>query len=155
MRKSQYINLALLNTAAMRDNTYSRYTIRGSVDDILKDKDEILFSEVFMNVEMGCRILFEGRPGSGKTTLMRKISTEWAKGKILQQVAVFILIPLRTFVADSDDTVTVQDIVGFYQPLCLDSLCTSIQQNDGEGLCICIDGLDEYSPAVHKKTGRQ
>ena len=151
VRKSQYINLALLNSAAMKDNQYSRYTIRGCIDDILKDKEEIQFPQVFVDVEMGCRILFEGRPGSGKTTLMQKISKKWAEGQIIKQATVFILIPLRVFVGDNDNIMTLQDIVGFYQPPCLDSLCTAIEQNDGQGLCICIDGLDEYSPAVQKK----
>ena len=151
MRKSQYINLALLNSAAIKDDPYSRYTIRGCIDDILKDKEEIQFPQVFADVQMGCRILFEGRPGSGKTTLMHKISKDWAKGQILDQITVLILIPLRVFVGDNDSIVTIRDVVGFFQPSCLDSLCATIEHNDGQGLCICIDGLDEYSPAGQKK----
>lgn len=79
VRKSQYINLALLKSAAMKDDQYSRFTVRGSVDDILKDKDELLFDDVFVDADMGHRILFEGRPGSGKTTLMHRISKKWGK----------------------------------------------------------------------------
>ena len=151
VRKTHYINLALLNTGAIKDgDEFSRFTIRGCMDDILTDKEEIGFSDVFMNVESGCRILFEGRPGSGKTTLMQKVSLEWTKGQILGQITVFILIQLRVFV--SKDDMTLHDIVGLYQPPSIDSLCETIEQKNGEGLCIGIDGLDEYSPAIYKKS---
>ena len=82
VRKSHYVNLALLKNAAIKDDQFARFTIRGSLDDILKDKEELHFSDVFVNADMGHRILFEGRPGSGKTTLMHKISKDWAKGEL-------------------------------------------------------------------------
>lgn len=148
VRKSQYINLALLKSAAMKDDQYSRFTVRGSVDDILKDKDELLFDDVFVDADMGHRILFEGRPGSGKTTLMHRISKKWAKGQILKQITVFILIQLRAFI--SKINVGLRDVVGFYQPPGLDKLCSAIEQNDGQGFCIAFDGLDEYSTETQK-----
>ena len=152
MIKSHYINLALLNSGSKKDvDEFTRFTIRGCIDDILTDKKEkIEFSDVFLHVESGYRVLFEGRPGSGKTTLMHKISVEWAKEQILSQITVFILIQLRAFASKED--MTLHDIVGIYQPLAIDSLCEAIEQKDGEGLCISIDGLDEYSPAVRKSS---
>ena len=148
VRKSHYVNLALLKNAAIKDDHFARFTIRGSLDDILRDKEELHFSDVFVNADMGHRILFEGRPGSGKTTLMHKISKDWAKGELLKHITVFILIQLRAYVGKDD--VTLHDIVGVYRPLCIHNLCTAVEQIGGEGICIGIDGLDEYSSETLK-----
>ena len=96
VKKSQYINLALLENESMDfRNEFSRYTVRGSVDDIMKNKKKIAYSFIFENIIIGSRILLEGRPGSGKTTLMNKISRDWAQGVILNSlVSLLILVPL-------------------------------------------------------------
>ena len=76
VKKTQYINLALIRTELAIDfnKEFLRQTIRGSIDDIMKDKDDIKYDEVFTEVEEGARLLFEGRPGCGKTTMMNKVA---------------------------------------------------------------------------------
>ena len=98
MAKTQYINLALVKTSAFdfKDN-YTRYTIKGSIDDIWKSKDEITYSDAFQEGKAGSRILLEGRPGCGKTTLTHKISQDWAKGDILKESVVLLFVKLRIF----------------------------------------------------------
>ena len=75
---------------------FLRQTIHGSVDDIMKDKDDIKYDEVFTEVEEGARLVFEGRPGCGKTTMMNKVSQDWANGKIFASSLLF-LVHLRRF----------------------------------------------------------
>ena len=84
VKKTQYINLALIKIEQMVDfsKEYLRDTIRGSIDDIMKDKDDIKYNEVFAELNDGARLLFEGRPGCGKTTMMNKVSQDWARGAI-------------------------------------------------------------------------
>ena len=64
VKKTQYINLALIKTEQTINfsKEYSRQTIRGSVDDIMKDKDDIEYDDVFKDVGDGDRLIFEGRP---------------------------------------------------------------------------------------------
>ena len=52
-----------------------------------------------MDLESGTRLLVEGRPGSGKTTLVHKISQDWATGDLLtfKHVRLLILVHLRAF----------------------------------------------------------
>ena len=76
VKKTQYINLALIRTEQAIDfnKEFLRQTIRGSIDDIMKDKDDINYDEVFTELEEGTTLLFEGRPGCGKTTMMNKVA---------------------------------------------------------------------------------
>ena len=98
VKKTQYINLALIRTEQAIDfnKEFLRQTIHGSVDDIMKDKDDIKYDEVFTEVEEGARLVFEGRPGCGKTTMMNKVSQDWANGKIFASSLLF-LVHLRRF----------------------------------------------------------
>ena len=147
VKKSQYINLALLENESMDfRNEFSRYTVRGSVDDIMKNKNEITYSCIFENMVVGSRLLLEGRPGSGKTTLMDKISRDWAKGVILNSlVSLLILVPLRQLTGKTQ--VTLETLLSFIPNNKAQQLGQHIDSFAGEGMCFALDGLDEYSAA--------
>ena len=122
------------------------------MDDILKDKEQIEFSEVFpeSDVPLGSRIILQGRPGSGKTTLMNKITQEWSKGKILNNIKVLFLVPLRSLYGKDDISLKdiLQTCVG---PDKVETLYQSIYKCQGSSVCFAIDGLDEYSPSSKKQ----
>ena len=149
VKKTQYINLALIRTEQAIDfnKEFLRQTIRGSADDIMKDKDDIKYDEVFTEVEEGARLLFEGRPGCGKTTMMNKVSQDWAKWKIFSSCLLF-LVHLRRFGNRSDidlKTVLRSTPVEFSEEEFL-QIQTHIEDNQGEGVIFALDGLDEYCP---------
>ena len=156
VKKTQYINLALIETEKQADfsKEFLRQTIRGSFDDIMKDKDDIKYDEVFAEVEEGARLLFEGRPGCGKTTMMNKVSQDWAKWKIFSSCLLF-LVHLRRFGNRSDidlETVLCSTPVEFSNEE-FRELATRINSNQGKGIVFALDGLDEYSPEKkYKKT---
>ena len=145
VRKSHYINLALLENEAMDfQNQFSRYTVRGSVDDIIKSKNEITYYCMFENARAGSRILLEGRPGSGKSTLMNKISRNWAQGEILHDlVSLLILVPLRQLASETQ--VTLETLLSVVLIENVKELGQHIRKTDGEKICFALDGLDEYS----------
>ena len=150
--KTHFINLALLKSSAINfESSDLRFTIHGSVDDIFSDKDEIKYLEVFEGVSSGSRILFEGRPGSGKTTLLNKTSQDWANGTILPDIVLLVLVQLRVFIGKHD--VTLADLLTLYCPptMSVEDLCMGIYSNGGEGVCLVIDGLDEYKPASNRE----
>ena len=74
---STFINLVLVTNSKGVTDDYE-YSIRGNVDDILETKEKIEFKQVFGTYERGALVLVEGRPGSGKTTLVHKVSRDWA-----------------------------------------------------------------------------
>ena len=149
VKKTQYINLALIRTEQAIDfnKEFLRQTIRGSIDDIMKDKDDIKYDEVFTEVEEGARLLFEGRPGCGKTTMMNKVSQDWAKWKIFSSCLLF-LVHLRRFGNRSDidlETVLRSTPVEFSDEE-FQELVAQIESNQGKDIVFALDGLDEYCP---------
>ena len=144
-----YINLALITSDFIpRSDSYSRATIRGSVDDVYKKKDPIKYSEVFpdqLAQEKHYVSLIEGRPGCGKSTLITKVTKDWADKEILKDMELFILIRLRRFV--DRRSLTLKDLLGIYCPSqdVLDKVYDKITEDGGKGVCFAFDGLDEYS----------
>lgn len=144
-----YINLALITSEFIpRSDSFSRATIRGSVDDVYKRKEPIEFEKVFPS-ELASKKhyvgLIEGRPGCGKSTLITKVIKDWADEKILSDIEIFILVRLRRFV-DKED-LTLKDILGMYcaNPDVVDVVHAKMTKEAGKGVCFAFDGLDEYS----------
>ena len=157
VKKTQYINLALIRTQHAIDfaKEYLRETIRGSIDDIMKDKDDVKYDEVFADISEGARLLFEGRPGCGKTTMMNKVSQDWDKGNIpALSSSLLFLVHLRRFGSRSD--VTLEEII---QSTAMDftdeeimDICACINKDGGKRVVFALDGLDEYCPKKRKET---
>ena len=164
----QYINLAWINREKLDlKDEYSRETIRGTVDDIMHKKEEVTYESVIEEVEDGDRILFDGRPGCGKTTTMHKISQDWAcdktticineecqksqKNGILPQTMLF-LVHLRKFGCKSD--IKLSDILRATSRVFtteeINAMCKDIEKNNGKGVVFIFDGLDEYRPQEKK-----
>ena len=93
LKTIQFVELALVQQNN-EDRHLGLKTISRDVDQVYGDKTKISFPELFTNVDHKSVFLFEGRPGCGKTTLMLKISHDWARGEILQSKLV-ILVQLR------------------------------------------------------------
>ena len=149
-----YINLALIKQSEInKAGEYAYKTIQGDIDDILKDKEKIEYNEVFSHLETGARLFIEGRPGSGKTTLVHKVSRDWAKNKLqLDSIRLLFLVHLRGFFNDPDIQLT--DILKRYykNESSVSSIISHAESNSGEGLCFILDGLDEYSPKKKNET---
>ena len=151
-KRVHYINLALIKRKQLDiSSEYARHTIRGSIDDIFQEKDEIKYSSVFEDVEDGARILFEGRPGCGKTTVMHKISQDWEKGEIFSSSLLF-LVSLRHF--GNKSNIDLADIIRSatkdFSQKDVTHLCECIEKDGGKGFVFVLDGLDEYRPEKKK-----
>ncbi len=140
-----FTNLVLIKKTKMQSNKYS-YTIRGNIDDIVESKEKIEYEKVFGQYQSGSLVLVEGRPGSGKTTLVHKVVRDWTvkEGTLKGAKSVF-LVPLRLLqVVGSDNSLS--DLLDFiYCDSEMSSrVATECKKRLGEGMCIVLDGLDEY-----------
>ena len=146
MRGDTFINLALV-----KDQTSWRKTIQNSLDEIVGDKEKISYKDMLGDIDDYKFILLEGRPGSGKTTLMNQISRDWAKGQILRQKVV-IFVPLRRLNSEADRTLSTILRVSC-PPLTdkeLKQLASYIEECNGNNVVFAFDGLDEYVPCYRK-----
>ena len=148
MRKVTFINLALLKAEKLTfSDDYTLMTIQRSADDIVSKKKKIGYNELFDSLDSGVRILVEGRPGCGKTTLMNKVSLDWANKKILKDISLLLLVPLRRF--HNKPEVKLDDILQLYDTghLC-HAVGEEVSNSGGKGVCIVFDGIDEYPQSL-------
>ena len=143
---STFINLALIKKNEQETDDYT-YSVRGDLDDILDIKKKVMYGEVFGDCKSGELVLIEGRPGSGKTTLVHKVTKDWATGRgVLENAKLVLHIPLRSLANRKEENLT--DILELlYRSKELrEKVSSDIERSDGEGICFIIDGFDEYQP---------
>ncbi len=140
----KYINLALIKQQRVNyGSEYARLTIRGDVDDILQHKDMIEYEYVYKSLKSKQLVLIEGRPGSGKTTFVHKITRDWAmkSGGAIRLILLVSLRVLNTLVTPSPD---LSDILKLFKDLKVSQ--ELVEECDGKGVCFIFDGLDEFLP---------
>ncbi len=150
VQQNTYINLAAVISGKEIDTKckFSRQSIQGDFDDVLVDKSSTDYKSTFLSVDQGSRILIVGRPGSGKTTFVHKLSQEWAHDALKwKSVRLLLLVHLRGF--RSNPTITLKNIVEKYfkNELVVETICDFAVKHQGLGFCFILDGLDEYQPS--------
>ena len=149
---STFINLVLIKQSPISRCDY--YTVRGDMDDILESKEVVKYEEVFREYREGALVLVEGRPGSGKTTLVHKVSRDWATGrKVLQGAKMVFLITLRLLNFSGRDRSLLDLLMEFFDGEGLrKNIEHDLQECEGKGACFIIDGLDEYQHKNKKES---
>ena len=133
------------------------FTIRGDVDDILENKKVAEYEEIFREHKEGEVVLIEGRPGSGKTTLVHQISQDWAQGKAILQGARHVFLVTLRHLNYSKRDISVSDIIDIF----FDSeeirkvVENEIKKSRGRGVCFILDGLDEYQNSNEESVIKQ
>ena len=137
-----FISIALV----MGHNPSFNKLIKSSIDDILEDKDVIEYKKAFGTYTSGDLLLVEGRPGSGKTTLVHKITRDWASGySALRGASKVYLITLRVLKHIKKDIELFDILSLFYtDPDDTKRAVKELNDTEGEGVCFILDGLDEY-----------
>ena len=147
----QYTQLAMIEQerelpGAELVATMERDYIHGNIDNIVKRKKPIQLPEVFLPIEDGVqqlKILMDGAPGVGKSTLSRKVCKDWASGELLQQYHLVLLLPLRQ--ASIREANSIEDLIKTDSPGLQQQVVHHIQETSGEHVLLILDGYDELS----------
>ncbi len=153
VQQNTYINLAVISGKEIDTKCkFSRQSIQGDFDDVLVDKSSTDYESTFLSIDQGSRILIVGRPGSGKTTFVHKLSQEWARDALKwKSVRLLFLVHLRGF--RSNPTITLKNIVKKFfkkNKLAVETICDFAVKHQGLGFCFILDGLDEYQPVCNE-----
>ena len=132
-----------------------RHYVGGKVDTIAERKKEIRYEDIFdfeATVDKSkkmpydskhFRMLIDGAPGVGKTTLCRKFCKDWGAGQILKQFSIVWLLNLREErIAKAK---SLDDLFQHYDEDLLREIVQHIKKTGGEGNLMVCDGFDELS----------
>ena len=126
--------------------------LRGQVDKIpqvTQDK-QIDIQDVLKPCDSGqsLRVVVDGPPGIGKTTLCRKLLNMWAKGELTHgQYNLVLYCPLRNDKVAQASTLADLSV---YQSPTVSSIVEWMISTEGEGLLIIFDGWDELSKCLRQ-----
>ena len=134
---------------AMEAKQMQRDYVGGNVDKIAKRKKEIRYEHIFDFAEEATydskhfRMLIDGAPGVGKTTLCRKFCKDWGTGQILKKFSIIWLLHLRE--EKIAKAKSLDDLFQHYDEDLLREVVQHIKKTGGEGNLMVCDGFDELS----------
>ena len=144
----QYIRLALIEHVERQPNqeSISKDLLRGNIDGIEGTKKAISISGVFAHPkEKGktLRVLMDGAPGVGKTTLCRKVSKDWACETFLSEYKLVVVLHLcNRRIAKA---VRIEDLFYHDDPELQGEVVRQVRKTSGAGVLLIFDGFDELS----------
>ena len=128
------------------------YLLRGQVDEIVEmtGHKEISVEDILKPTDSSesLRVVIDGPPGIGKTTLCRKLLNMWSNGTLHQQYDLVLYCPLRNSKIATATTLT--DLFVYKSPKVLE-VVKWFSNIEGIGLLIIFDGWDELS-TEHRKS---
>ena len=156
-----YIKLVLLPKEQVKrgdiknDDIYAR--ICGSIDNEMDTSEEVDL-QLLLAVDPSDErkvVLFEGAPGSGKSTLFWHICQKWQSGELFQQFAIVLLVQLKDKGVHAAECLV--DLIPCmpsrsqqFQEL-RKSIGSEIEAVQGEGILIMLDGWDEIPTKLRQE----
>ena len=142
----KYVHLAVVKkeeVSKQQADEFIKYTLHGNIDDICKKKQAVDFTQIGKQEDgtPAKLILVEGAPGIGKTTFSWKVCRKWAKGKILREYELVVLLRLRD--TRVQEIKCVADLFYHSDRELQNSVAKDIQRHHGKSVLLLFEGFDE------------
>ena len=130
------------------------HMLRGQVDKTVKltENKNISVEDVLQPTDssLPLRVVIDGPPGIGKTTLCRKLLNMWSNGTLVhQQYDLVLYCPLRN--SKIATATTLADLFE-YRRYKVSVVTEWFEERNGEGLLIIFDGWDELSEQLRQSS---
>ena len=157
-----YINLVMTSREKIQrgrvDKEHQALAQQGDTSEMINhmskqgQKVPIAVQDIFELDNGTCKvILIEGAPGSGKTTLFRYITRQWANGELFQSFNLVLLIQLRD--KEVHEAKGLMDLLPFvYNQSEREQITKKCYKTKGERVLILFDGWDELPIEKQKKS---
>ena len=155
-KSMQFINLATVEQTNYRVKLkkdvqeFLKATSHG-IDEFYDASEKIEYKDILNcgEVVSGKRVVISGAPGCGKTTLSRKFCKDLYSQSLPNQYCLVLLVEFRrlrlcmdSYKGDIDLWFLLRE---FQRVLNLPELCQTLEERDGEGVALILDGFDEVS----------
>ena len=140
-----YVELALIsseNVSREEADGFTRMSVHGQTQEILHKKASIVLEDILKPGENGRpvqRILVEGAPGVGKSTLAWELCHRWEELDNMKQYKLVVLVELRG--KRAQEATHLSDLFPLSKNINITQVLDAI--GNGEGVLIILDGFDE------------
>lgn len=148
---TQYVNLAIVKKIRVnrqQANEFTLATLHGDIDQIMKEKEPILFEKVLRS-DSGNKVryvLVEGAPGVGKSTFAWELCRKWDKIDALRKYSLVVIVRLRD--KRIQEARMLSDLFHHDDHDFQLAVAKKVSESNGEGLLLIMDGADELPVSV-------
>ena len=150
-----YISLAIVTSHSSnqdKSDEFTKATLHGGVDQILKIKKPIVFQDLLTPSEGSNKpvrfILVEGPPGIGKSTFAWEVCRRWEDIPTLKAYDAVVLLKLHErWVLNATSLAELFRYPG--EPEFSKTISKELNQSQGLNLLLILDGFDEVSHSFH------
>ena len=142
--------------AGRADEAVSACLARGGAEQVPLSKEPIKYANVLTfppsPVMSRKRVLIEGVPGSGKSTLVQRMCHDWSVGRFAHDYELVIKVTLRSLPKDRE--LSLEDLIytTVADKAVIQKIVRFISTYDGAGVLFVFDGYDEMSEEMRQKS---